>query len=103
MNHRAIDPDSERERQRLLAELANSGDPHRDDRYRPGSFGCHELMDRTSLLAGVLDGSVRLHPSCLHNPQWFALADQAVAALNELYQLIGDEHIACGAEEAGAS
>jgi hypothetical protein len=63
------------------------------DRFQPGTFGCHELLDRTSLAANLLDESILSHPSCLLNEEWYALAKQAASALNELYQKIGAAHL----------
>ena len=59
----------------------------------PGSFGCHELLDRTSLLTDSLERFVLSHPACVHNKEWFALAYQAVSHLNDLYQKVGAEHV----------
>jgi len=64
-----------------------------DDASKAGSLGCHELLDRTSLLMNNLDEYVLAHPACLRNKEWFALAHQAVDALNQLYQKVGAEHI----------
>ena len=36
---------------------------------------------------------VRTHPACVQNREWFALAEQAVVALHELYQRIGAAHL----------
>lgn len=58
----------------------------------PGSFGCHELLDRTNILADQVD-SLLAHPACLQNPEWFALAHQAMTALHDLYQAVGAEHL----------
>lgn len=63
------------------------------DQYRPGSFGCHELLDRTNLIADALEQFVLQHPACVQNPEWFALADRATSALRALYQRIGREHL----------
>jgi len=59
----------------------------------PGSFGCHELLDRTAMLGDSVEEYILDHPSCVQNPEWYALADQAVTALRELYQRIGAEHL----------
>ena len=37
----------ETDRQGRIDELAEQG-PEWEARYQPGSFGCHELLDRTS-------------------------------------------------------
>ena len=60
----------------------------------PGSFGCHELLDRTHLLVEMVERQVASHAACVQNPEWFALANQAMTALNELYQAVGAEHLA---------
>jgi hypothetical protein len=86
-------PDTEQERQQRVAELIADHGPDWSDQYKPGSFGCHELLDRTALAADLVERSVACHPACVQNPDWFALAEQAVAALQELYQRIGAEHL----------
>lgn len=84
---------TEQERQQRLSELVAEQGPGWLDQYKAGSFGCHELLDRMSLLAAMVDEYVLEHPSCLQNPEWYALAEQAVSALNELYQRVGREHL----------
>ena len=70
---------------------------------RPGSFGCHELLDRTALVSDLLQRHVLTHPACALNPDWYALADQAAAALCELYQQIGAAHLGAKDADNGAS
>jgi hypothetical protein len=82
-----------RERQDLFDELAAEHGPEWEAQYRPGSFGCHELLDRTCLLADQLEKSILSHPSCIQNAEWYALAARAVDALRELYQRVGAEHL----------
>ena len=41
----------------------------------------------------MVDQFVVSHPACLQNAEWFALAEQAAAALRELYQRVGAEHL----------
>lgn len=67
--------------------------PQWAEHYKPGSFGCHELLDRTSLVADIVERYVLSHPACVQNRDWFALADQAVGALREMYQRIGEAHL----------
>lgn len=83
----------EKIRQQLADELdADSDGDWRHD-YRPGSFGCHELLDRTALLAAMLEEHLLTHPACVANPDWYALADQAATILHELYQQVGKVHL----------
>ena len=85
--------DTEHERKRLLAELNAEQGKDWAEQYKPGSFGCHELLDRTSMAAKNIEEYVLSHPACAQNPDWYSLADQAAAALHELYQRIGAEHL----------
>lgn len=61
--------------------------------HTPGSFGCHELLDRAQLFADMIDDQLLQHPACLQNPHWFAIAHQAHESLLQLYQAIGAEHL----------
>lgn len=85
--------DSEHDRQKLVEELVAGYGPHWADHYTPGTFGCHELLDRTCLAADLLEQSVLNHPACVRDPEWFALAVAATNTLRELYQRIGAEHL----------
>jgi len=51
------------------------------------------LLDRTALAADIVERFIRSHPACIRNQEWFALAEQAAAALQELYQRIGASHL----------
>lgn len=86
-------PELEQERQQFIDELIADEGPQWADSFVPGTFGCHELLDRLILAAENLEGHVRTHPACVQNAEWFALADQAVTALHELYQRVGAEHL----------
>lgn len=90
--------DAKDERRRLIEELVAEHGPDWSERYRPGSFGCHELLDRTSLVGDMVERDILSHPACLQNQEWFALAERAVSALRELYQQIGAAHLDDDAE-----
>lgn len=85
--------DVEQERQQRDDELLADHGPDWAEQYKPGSFGCHELLDRTSLAADLVEQQVLSHPACVGNREWFALAERAVAALQELYQQVGTAHL----------
>jgi hypothetical protein len=91
--HPAKGQDMERERQQRIKDLIAEHGPQWSEQYKPGSFGCHELLDRTSMVADIVEQYVLSHPSCAQHQDWYALADQAVAALRELYQRIGEKHL----------
>ena len=83
----------EQERQERLAELAADQGTEWNSSYRSGSFGCHELLDRSAVVADMVERFLLGHPSCIANAEWNALAEQAAASLRELYQRIGAEHL----------
>jgi hypothetical protein len=100
MNFHNLNPgEVEQDRQRQSRALATDlGEAWMDD-YRPGSPGCHELLDRTALLSDMLERYLLEHPACVANASWYILAEQAAAALRELYQQIGGEHLDGPAEK----
>jgi hypothetical protein len=85
--------DTEQERQQRIEEMQADNGQQWAEPYKPGSFGCHELLDRTSLAADIVEQYVLSHPACVQNRDWFALAERAVTALREMYQRIGAEHL----------
>jgi hypothetical protein len=87
------DPVAHREWQEHLAEVAAEQEPGWEARNAPGSFGCHELLDRVSLLGDVVEGQILGHPACALRPEWYHLAARATEALRELYQRVGSEHL----------
>ena len=82
----------ERQRQEMLQELDSDRETGWMEKFKPGSFGCHELLDRTNLVVNMIEDNLLSHPSCALNPEWYALADQAADVLRSLYQRIGAEH-----------
>ena len=85
---------SEAERLGLENELATDSGSAWADGFRPGTSGCHELMDRASMLADMLERHLLTHPACVAEPEWYALADHSATALRELYQQVGAKHLA---------
>ena len=83
---------TEQERQQLIDEF-NADSLEWAEQGKPGSFGCHELLDRTSMVGDMLEQYILTHPACVQNKDWYALAQQAVLALRELYQQVGAEYL----------
>ena len=95
MNKLDLIPDEiEQDRLKQAAELAADSGANWADAFKPGTFGCHELLDRTALLADLVEGQIQTHPACIANAEWFLQAEQAAALLRDLYQKIGAEHLA---------
>jgi hypothetical protein len=86
--------DVEGRRVEFLEELEHDLGAGWETGFAPGSFGCHELLDRTATTLRTLEENVLEHGACVRVPQWFELAERAAEALRELYQRIGDEHLA---------
>lgn len=83
----------EQERQRQAEALASDNGPNWMENYRPGTFGCHELLDRAAQFSAWLENDLLNHPACVANPEWYALAEQAAESVRRLYQRVGAEHV----------
>jgi len=68
-------------------------EPIDPEKFKPGSFGCHELLDRTNLIINMIDREILQHPSCQMNPKWLKLANKASEALGKLYVAVGTKHL----------
>jgi hypothetical protein len=68
------------------------------ERFAPGTFGLHELLDRVSLIVGLIDQQILEHPACLQDERWYLLADAAADALNRLYQELGAIHLSADSD-----
>jgi hypothetical protein len=88
-NATKIEEERLRKIQELIAELGQDWAAG----FEPGSQGCHELLDRTNLIADNVEQYILAHPACVQNPEWYALAEQAVSVMRDLYQRIGGEHL----------
>jgi hypothetical protein len=76
-----------------LASVQSEQDPGWEERYRPGSYGCHELLDRVLMLGDLVESQLLEHPACALNEEWYSRAVQAAETLRELYQRIGAAHL----------
>lgn len=65
---------------------------YRSKAFQPGSFGCHEALDRCSMLAKLVD-DFSGHPAIEINADWKAAAEHAAKLLADLYQAIGSSHL----------
>src|SRR5262245_33278676 len=86
-------PEVERAREHLANELAADSGAGWADAYRPGSPGCHELLDRASMLAEMLERHLVAHPACVANPARAALVERAARGVRELSRQVGAEHV----------
>lgn len=84
---------TEGERLRRIKQQVDEAGPGWSGPFKPGTFGCHELLDRTSMLADQVERLIVDHTSILLDPEWFALAERALTALNDLYQRVGESHL----------
>ena len=80
-------------REQHIEELASEYGSDWAKAHQPVSVSCHELLDRTSLIVDNVETFIVAHPACVQNKEWFALAERAASALQELYQKVGAEHL----------
>lgn len=85
--------DREQTRECKADEMTADHGPAWRQQFAPGSFGCHELLDRVNRAAEQIERDLLGHPACIANAEWYGLAEDAVAALRELYQRIGAVHL----------
>lgn len=62
------------------------------NKFGPGTFGCHEALDRCELLTQLV-GDLGAHPAIRLNPDWEAKVTEAAIILAELYQAIARDHL----------
>ncbi len=91
--------DIENERLAALQE-ADINDP---EKFKPGSYGCHEALHVTSMLTEITSTQLLAHPTILLDSDFYRRANDIHAALFDLYQAIGEKHLAGPAEEPAGS
>lgn len=87
----------EQHRLHQLAEAADDRELTIDElreRFAPGSFGCHEALQMAAVFLDSVDRHLCAHPAVLAHADWYRLASEAQTALYNLYQAIGDAHLA---------
>jgi hypothetical protein len=72
--------------------------PDLEDRFKPGSFGHFEAMDRAMVICESWFHYVQDHPSVVLNEELYARAHQIGADLHDFYQKIA--LVDCDAEDA---
>jgi len=90
---------SEQDRQKRLQAAINRRDYSADEmqeKFAPGSHGCHEALHVSSMLGDLVDERLCDHPAVLMVPEWYAIAERAQKALFDLYQAIGTAHLGDG-------
>jgi hypothetical protein len=60
-----------------------------EERYGPGSFGYHELLDRTFLLMDNWESFIATHQATLLDPERYRKAREIADAMADFYQLVG--------------
>lgn len=72
-----------------------------DERFGPGSFGCHEAMHVADIFAGLVEDRLCNHSAVLRDPHWYKLACTARDSLAWLYCDMGAVHL--DADDPGKS
>lgn len=86
----------EKERMEALAarraEWQDSGETL-EERFGPGSFGCHEALHVTHLVVDLIERELVQHSAVLLDPSWFDRIREAQALLYRAYQEAGARHL----------
>ncbi len=72
-------------------------------KFKPGSYGCHEALHVASMLTEITSTQLLAHPTILLDSDFYHRAHGIHAALFDLYQAIGEKHLADPAEEPAGS
>ncbi|WP_430440689.1 hypothetical protein [Shinella sp.] len=89
------------EEERLAA--LHEADISAPEKFRPGSYGCHEALHVASMLTEITSTQLLAHPTILLDSDFYRRANDIHAALFDLYQAIGEKHLAGPAEEPAGS
>lgn len=73
-----------------------------NDNFGPGSFGFHELVDRSSVVMDMWAGHVQEHESCQRNPHLKKMADQVMQLMFDFYQMSAFEDLRDDPETGGS-
>lgn len=82
--------DIENERLATLREADIKG----SEKFRPGSYGCHEALHVSSMLTDIAEAHLLKHPAILLDSELYRRARDIHGALFDLYQAIGEKHLA---------
>lgn len=93
MNDKVNEISGEDYRAELLKELDSELGGNWREEYKAGTFGCHELLDRSMLMATMVEEDLLHHPACILQPDLFAEAEKAVELLHAFYQKVGARHL----------
>lgn len=63
-------------------------------KFHPGSYGCHEALHAASMLTEFASTQLLAHPAILLDSDFYRRAHDIHAALFDLYQAIGEKHLA---------
>lgn len=63
------------------------------EKFQPGSYGCHEALHAASMLTDMAEEHLLRHPAILLDSDFYRRAHDIHAALFDLYQAIGAEHL----------
>ncbi|TRL36372.1 hypothetical protein [Rhizobium straminoryzae] len=82
----------ETEQQRL--EALEQLEIEKPEDFLPGTFGYHEAFHMASVMIDSTESHLLDHPAILLDANLYALASKAHLAFFELYQAMGDKHLA---------
>ncbi len=63
------------------------------DNYVPGTFGCHEVLHLTNVVAKTFSEEIVGHPAIQNIPEWKEKAYKIEELLYDLYSAIASQHL----------
>jgi hypothetical protein len=95
-------PKTWEEERRVRLEQLLEEEPDTPERFGPGSYGMHELLDRAHLASRFFQEHVLEHPACLLSEELWREASTIVDLMERFYQKIGELSAAEEEEKAEA-
>jgi len=86
-----MDQVEQERREDLLDAKAIYGDL--EEKFAPGSFGCHELLDRLSVVTSIWNERIIASPATIIDPEFYKEAREIANAISKLYQKVGTRHL----------
>ncbi|MFD1328861.1 hypothetical protein [Mycoplana ramosa] len=87
--------------QRRKAESRDRAGPSLEERFGPGTFGCHEALHVTHLVVDLIERELVGHSAVLLDPAWYQRVREAQALLYTAYSAAAQVHFK-GAEDESA-
>ena len=87
---------------RRREEPGGPGQSSLEERFGPGSFGCHEALHVTNLVVELIERELAGHSAVLLDPSWYARVREAQALLYSAYNDMAQGHLGAPLQDEDA-